>query len=115
MTLKAAWMFLWSALPLQITASEKEKIEHLIFSIETLATASFQRNGRYYTSKAAADHLRMKWKNAGTRIRTAKDFIEKVASASSVTGRPYTIRWPDGKETRASDYLTEQLKKLSAH
>jgi hypothetical protein len=115
MMLPLTLLFLWSALPLQIMASEKEKIEHLIFSIETLASASFQRNGKYYTSKAAADHLRMKWKNAGSRIRTARDFIEKVASASGVTGRPYTIRWPDGKETRASEYLTEQLEKLSAN
>jgi hypothetical protein len=57
----------------------------------------------------------MKWKNAGSRIRTAKDFIEKVASASSVTGKPYTIRWQDGKETPASEYLTAQLEKLSAN
>ncbi len=93
--------------------SESQKIEQLIGSIENLAHARFQRNGSYYTAKAAADHLRMKWKKAGGRIRTARDFIDKIASASSMTGKPYTIRWDDGNEIATSQYLYGQLEKLS--
>jgi hypothetical protein len=93
-------------------ATEKEKIEALIKHIEDLKGAKFVRNGRDYDAKTAARFLRGKWEANESRIRTAKDFVEKVASISSTTGKPYQIRLENGKEVKSRDYLLAELQKL---
>ena len=55
---------------------------------------------------------RGKWGANESKIKTAKDFIEKAASASSTTGKAYLIRFKDGKEVKSGDFLRAQLEKL---
>jgi hypothetical protein len=92
--------------------TEREKIETLIMHIENLTDAVFVRNGREYDAKTAASFLRAKWRASDATVKTARDFIAKVASVSSTTGRPYLIRFKDGREIRSGDYLLAELKKL---
>src|SRR5439155_7954555 len=92
--------------------AENQKIESLIASVENFKDAKFIRNGKEYDSKAAADHMRSKWRYAGGRIKTARDFIQLVASKSSESGQPYLIRFKDGKEITSEQFLTDQLKRL---
>ena len=73
---------------------EVRKIEHLITRLETMKDVKFIRNGTEYNTKEATEHLRMKWKNGGNRIKTVDDFIELCASRSYITGQPYKIRFP---------------------
>lgn len=93
-------------------AAETRKIESLIKHVEDLKDAKFIRNGKEYDAKAAAKFLRGKWETDGAAIRTAKDFVEKTASVSSTTGRPYLIRLKGGEEVNSGDYLLAELKKL---
>jgi hypothetical protein len=95
--------------------TESEKIEYLIKSVEDLKGAKFYRNGTWYDSKAAADHLRMKLDKAGKRVKTAEDFIKYVGSCSSVSGKPYKIRFSDGTEVETRVYFTELLNKLDTN
>jgi hypothetical protein len=95
--------------------SEKEKIEYLISSVEQLNDAQFYRNGEWYDATTAADHLRMKLSNAGSRVKTAQDFIDKVASCSSMTGEAYKIKYSNGKELTTKEYFTEKLNELNSH
>jgi uncharacterized protein DUF5329 len=94
-------------------ASEREKIEALIKHVEDLADAKFVRNDSPYDAKTAAKFLRRKWDAKKSEIKTAQDFIDKAASISSTSGKPYLIRFKDGTETKAGEYLTAQLKKLT--
>lgn len=87
-------------------------IEGLIEHIANLPEAKFVRNGVEYDAKTAAKFLRGKWESNSSDIKTATDFIEKAASVSSTTGKPYLIRFKDGKETKSGEYLLEQLRKL---
>src|SRR4051812_44481451 len=80
--------------------SEKRKIEALIKHVEGLKDATFVRNGTEYDAKTAAKFLRSKWNSHKAEIKTALDFIEKAASISSTSGKPYLIRRKDGKETK---------------
>ena len=89
---------------------EKKKIEFLISSVENLKGAVFIRNGSEYDGKAAAEHLRLKLKNAGSWVQTADDFIKLCASQSSITGRPYMIRLSNGKTIKSEEYFREKLK-----
>jgi len=93
--------------------SETQKIESLISSIESLKGAVFIRNGSEYSAVQAAHHMRMKWDKAGSRVKTAEDFIEKCASESSMSGEKYQIRFANGKTENSGDYLHEELRKIS--
>ena len=89
---------------------EKKKIEFLISSVENMKGAIFIRNGSEHDGKAAAEHLRMKLKNAGGYVQTADDFIRLCASQSYITGKPYMIRLSNGKTIKSEEYFREKLK-----
>lgn len=103
-------VFFASILPLA-AADEKNRIESLITHIEGLKDANFIRNGKSYDSKNAAKFLRGKWEAKAKEIKTAEEFIDKVASVSGTTGKPYLIRFKDGREVPCGTYLKGQLKK----
>lgn len=90
--------------------SEEAKITYLIHCVEQLNNATFIRNGVSHNAKAAAAHLRMKREKAGNRIKTVDQFIEKVASKSSITGEPYQIVYEDGKRIDAKAFYQSCLK-----
>jgi hypothetical protein len=100
--------------PARAQASEDEKIDYLIATVEKLSGAKFIRNGSAYDAAAAADHLRLKRRNAGSRCKTAEDFIRWCASGSSMSGKPYRIRFADGTEVTSEAFLRARLKELDA-
>lgn len=96
------------------SAPETLKIQYLISAIDSLKDAAFFRNGVAYGSKSAADHLRLKWRLAGSRCTTAEGFIHYCASASSVTGLPYSIRFADGHTVTSEIFLRRELSAYQA-
>jgi hypothetical protein len=96
----------------EMPAAEKEKVEALIKHLEGLKDAKFVRNGVEYDAATAAKFVRGKWEANAAEIKTAKDFIEKAASVSSTSGKPYLIRFKDGKEVKSREYLLAALEKL---
>ena len=94
--------------------SEAQKIAALIHSVETLKGAVFIRNGTEYDAAKAASHLRRKLDYAGDRIQTANQFIDQLATGSSMTGKPYKIRYANGTTVESAVYFREQLRKLEA-
>lgn len=90
---------------------ERAKIEALIAHVASLQKAVFIRNGKAYDAASAAKFLRGKWEAHDKEIKTAAEFIEKVATKSSTTGKAYRIRLEDGKEADCGPYLTGRLKK----
>ena len=89
--------------------AEDARIEYLLTVVASLHDAQFIRNGTSYDSATAVKHLRLKLRAAGSRIKTAEDFIRNCASASSVSGRPYEIRFSDGRVVRSADFLRQKL------
>ena len=94
--------------------TEQARIEALIGAVGRLQGAVFIRNGSEHTAAEAASHLRLKWKNAGRRVRSAEDFIRVCATESSITGRKYVIRFASGREVDAADYLRIELWRFDA-
>ena len=89
--------------------AQNARIEYLLGVVASLHDAQFIRNGTSYDSAAAVKHLRLKLRAAGSRIKTAEDFISYCASASSVSGRPYEIRFSDGQVVLSADFLRQEL------
>ena len=94
--------------------TEAQKIDALIQAVADLQGAVFIRNGTEHAPMAAADHLRLKWKNAGRRVKTAPEFIQYCASGSSLSGKPYEIRLQDGRRVSSRDWLWTELKRMEA-
>jgi hypothetical protein len=93
-------------------AAEREKIELLIKQVGEIKEAKFIRNGSTYEVATAVRFLRGKWEANDSSVKTARDFIEKVASASGTSGKPYLIRFNDGREIKSREYLLAELQKL---
>lgn len=100
--------------------SEYSKIEFLISQVEML-DAEFIRNGKSYSGKDAADHLRTKLASAKSSlfapkksVWTAQLFIEKIASKSSLSGKEYQIKFKNGDTKNASAWFTEKLKEFKS-
>jgi hypothetical protein len=87
-----------------------QEIQHLLAYIAE-AKCRFIRNGKEYGPEAARKHIQKKYEYARKRIKTAEDFIQGVASKSSMSGKPYKIRCKD--QTRlCADWLGAELKRF---
>lgn len=105
-------LFLTSSLFAQQKLTEAQKIEHLIQYIAHLEGCKFIRNGSEYAPAEAADHLRLKLKKGGNAKMTAKEFIDKLASESSMSGKPYQLKWTDGKVYIIKPFLVRELERI---
>jgi hypothetical protein len=97
-----------------LPAAEKQKIEALITQVGDLKDANFIRNGSTYEPSTAVWFLRAKWNFNSSEVKSARDFIDKVASMSGTSGKPYLIRFKDGKEIKCSEFLLAELKKIES-
>ena len=93
--------------------TERQKIEALLNSLKSIPGATFVRNGTDYTADQAVDHLKRKLTAAGPRVKTAEGFIVCCASASSISGEPYRIKFPDGRIVNSADYFRAKLNELN--
>ena len=92
--------------------AEKQKIETLIKQVRALKDARFIRNGSSYSADNAATFLRQKWQANESNVKTARDFIDKVASFSGTLGKPYLIRFNDGREIKSREFLVAELETI---
>jgi hypothetical protein len=85
------------------------------YLISTVAASGcvFIRNGSEHTGAEAAAHMRKKFDYFKKKIKTPEDFINRCASKSELSGKPYMVRFPDGKTIRCDEWmkkLVEQKK-----
>jgi hypothetical protein len=95
-----------------LPASEKQKIEALIEYVGAAKEVKFVRNGTAYEAATAATFLRRKWQANHSAVHSAREFVEKIATASGTSGKPYLIRLTDGSEIRSRDFLLAQLDRI---
>ena len=93
-------------------AHEQTRIEKLIRFVETQKDMKFVRIGTEYTCADAGKFLRGKLEAMGKEVTTAREFIERIASKSSMSGQPYQVKFADGRTMLASQFLHEELKRL---
>lgn len=93
--------------------SLEQTISYLIDHVAK-SDATFIRNGQPHTPAEAAAHIKSKYEHFKSEIKTPEDFIRLSASKSLLTGKPYLVRTPDGKETHLQVWLTDALKEHRA-
>lgn len=96
------------------SAQAIRQIDHLIAFIEA-SPCAFIRNGTEYDGPAAADHIRAKYRYYRDRIRSAEDFIDRTATRSELSGRPYQVHCPGAPVLPAADWLRLELLNYRAN
>ena len=71
----------------------------------------FNRNGSLHSAEAAAEHLELKYSRGKRYADSAEAFIERLASKSSWSGKPYQMIC-DAETQPAGDWLTMRLGAL---
>jgi hypothetical protein len=84
------------------------EIDYLLRSVGS-SGCTFIRNGERYDSRAAEDHLRMKYRKGKRYAASSEAFIRRLASNSYLSKKVYYIEC-DGEEMIPSgDWLLERL------
>lgn len=84
------------------------EIEQLLAFVSA-SGCDFERNGTVHDSEGAAAHMRLKLSNGKRYVKTAEDFIDRLASASSWTGRDYYAIC-SGERIKSRDWLYGALE-----
>ena len=71
----------------------------------------FNRNGSLYSAETAAEHLELKYARGKRYADSAEAFIERLASKSSWSGKPYQMIC-DGQTQPTGDWLTATLEDI---
>ncbi|MBU1140682.1 MAG: DUF5329 domain-containing protein [Proteobacteria bacterium] len=88
-------------------AADNEEINYLLSYLSD-SGCTFIRNGNEHQAQEAREHLEMKYNHAKGRIKTAEDFIDKIASKSSLSRRQYEVRCAD-VQLSSKQWLDEAL------
>ncbi|WP_235505078.1 DUF5329 family protein [Variovorax sp. Root318D1] len=94
------------------SASEQKLIDTLILRVSNMKTMTFMRNGDAHNAANAAKHMQAKFDHFKDEIVTAEDFIDRCASRSEMTGKPYQVKMPNGAVRDAKEFLTAELRTL---
>ena len=84
-----------------------EEIRALIQAVAD-SGCEFNRNGSLHSAEAAAEHLELKYSRGKRYANSAEAFIDRLASKSSWSGKPYQMIC-DGEVHPAGNWLTATL------
>lgn len=105
----------FALLPLRAQAApdarESLAIAHLTQFVRE-SGLQFIRNSKSYNAEDAASHMDTKFSYAKERLTTAEEFIDYVASRSSITNKPYYVVTADGKQHELGPWLYLELDKF---
>ena len=102
--------FVASAAP---TAKAQREIDGLIAALGD-SGCEFERNGSWHDANKARAHLQKKYDYLRKRglADTAELFIERGASKSSMSGKPYRVRCPNKAVDTAAHWFEQRLQML---
>ncbi len=89
----------------KLNAHQEARINAMLDALSQKEDLIFVRNGSEHNCEEAVSHLRLKLGNTRNRINTAEQFIDKVASSSSVSGKPYIVKIRGKQDENAKPYL----------
>jgi len=89
------------------TAHADPVTDEIVYLIDFVrhSSCTFIRNGSEYNGMQAADHIQAKYDYYKSDIKTVEGFIERAASKSMLSGKPYEVRCADGKIIPAADWI----------
>jgi hypothetical protein len=113
------WVLMLTLIPVALAAPPPVALAEITYLLEFVNNSGCgcYRNGTWYDSKKARAHLQSKYEvlAGGGGISTAEDFIDRAATTSSLSGRPYEVRCRDGVTITSSQWLRGVLERCRSH
>ncbi|MDR2442683.1 MAG: DUF5329 domain-containing protein [Deltaproteobacteria bacterium] len=103
------WLAASSGVVFALDEVETDKVEKLLSDMSEDRHIIFIRNNKGYPVDRAVAHLRSKLRQAGHKVNTVEEFIDNLASKSSISGAPYLVHYPDGRQENSRDYFYRLL------
>ena len=108
----------WLALPAggaPLPAPARAEVEALLTRLQA-SGCEFNRNGSWHAGAEARAHLLKKLEALEGKglVSTAEQFIERGASASSMSGKPYLVRCAGRAPVESGPWLKAELQQARA-
>ena len=91
---------------------EKE-IQHLFDHLKN-SDCEFNRNGKWYNAEEAVEHINNKYQYLIKKglINSTEQFIDRAASESSMSGKPYVVKCAQSKPIKSSVWFKRELTRF---
>ncbi|WP_374586585.1 DUF5329 domain-containing protein [Pseudoduganella sp.] len=98
-----------------LPAPARAEVDALLGRLQA-SGCQFNRNGTWYSGAEAKDHLQRKLEYLEKKdmVRSAEQFIELGATASSSSGKAYTVRCGGAAPVESKTWLGAELKAIRA-
>lgn len=96
-----------------LPAAAKAEVTALLGRLQA-SSCEFNRNGDWHAAAEARAHLERKlaYLEDKNLVKTAEEFIERGASKSSMSGKPYLVRCAGAAPVESKVWLTRELTAL---
>ncbi len=105
--------FAATALAAPAPAPVRAEIDALLKALQS-SGCQFSRNGSWYTAAEAQAHLnrKLEYLEGKNLVKVTEDFIERAASTSSSSGKPYLVRCGSSPAVESQAWLKARLTEL---
>lgn len=116
---RLVWLVLLAAAPaadaLPLPPPARAEVNALLNRLQS-SGCEFNRNGSWYGGAEARGHLlkKLDYLEGKDLVKTAEQFIERGASGSSMSGKPYLVRCAGEAPVESARWLTAELKQVRA-
>jgi hypothetical protein len=107
-----------SSIGIAASLSHEEQAEvSQLFNYLGKSDCQFNRNGKWHDGAKAVDHLKKKYRYLTQKglISSVESFIERGASESSMSGKPYMVRCGGDEPIKSSVWFLTALERLRAN
>lgn len=108
-----AWICAAAASAVPLAPAARAEIDGLLARLAA-SNCAFNRNGSWHTAAEAVPHLSRKLQYLEQRglVESAEQFIDRVASASSVSGTRYLVRCGTASPVESAVWLRAELRAI---
>jgi hypothetical protein len=98
-----------------LPAAARAEVDALLTRLQS-SGCEFNRNGSWHAGGEARAHLlkKLDYLERKDLVQTAEQFIERGASASSMSGKPYLVRCAAQAPVQSAQWLKAELQQLRA-
>ncbi|MBV8034532.1 DUF5329 domain-containing protein [Roseateles sp.] len=93
----------------------RAEVDALLVKLQS-SGCEFNRNGSWYAGVEARAHLlkKLDYLEGKDMVQTAEQFIERGASSSSMSGKPYLVRCAGKAPVESAQWLKSELQQVRA-
>jgi hypothetical protein len=91
-------------------AMMEQEIQHLFDHLKN-SDCEFNRNGKWYDAEKAVKHIDRKYQYLIIKglVNSTEQFIERAASESSMSGKPYEVKCGESEPVKSSVWFNREL------